>query len=83
MKYSANMLKSLPPFQLSVYEHETVEECWLNQGQRIVLERGAPLLQGEIMIRHYVCSPVHTSRKEMEQTMVKSCTVREVRLVRE
>nr|XP_058972797.1 ubiquitin carboxyl-terminal hydrolase 40-like [Pocillopora verrucosa] len=60
-----------------VYEHETLEESWLNEGQRLVLEHKPPLLQGEIMIRYYVCSPIHTSRKEEEQTVLKSCTIRE------
>lgn len=67
--------------QLSVYEHETLEEPWLNEGQRLVLEHKPPLLQGEIMIRYYVCSPLHTSRKEEEQTVLKSCTIREVILI--
>lgn len=59
-----------------LYEHETLEESWLNEGQRLVLEHAPPLLQGEIMIRYFICSSTHTSRKEEEQTVLKTCTVR-------
>ena len=60
-----------------MYDHETVGESWLKEGQRLVLQSGAPLLQEEIMIRYYVCSPTHT-REEMEQIVKKKITVGEV-----
>lgn len=63
---------------VSVYDHDTVSESWLQEGQRLVLEPGAPLLQDQIMIRFYVCSPNHT-REEMEQIVDKNLTVLEVR----
>ncbi|XP_078377016.1 ubiquitin carboxyl-terminal hydrolase 40-like isoform X2 [Oculina patagonica] len=59
-----------------LYEHETVDESWLREGQKLVLEAGAPLLQGEIMIRYYISSSTNT-RKEMEQIINKTCTVRQ------
>lgn len=59
-----------------LYDHETVGDSWLKQGQKLVLEPGAPLLQSEIMIRYYVCSSTHT-REEMEQIVDKKLTVRE------
>ena len=63
----------------AVYEHETVEESWLREGQKLVLEPGSPLLKGEITIRYYINSS--TNRKEMEQIIDKTCTVCQVRLV--
>lgn len=63
-----------------VYEHETVVESWLKDGQKLVLENGKSLLQGEIMIRYYVKSSTN-SRQEMQLTIDKMCSVREVRLV--
>lgn len=59
-----------------LYEHETLEKSSLNEGQRLVLEHAPPLLQGEIMIRYFICSSTHTSRKEEEQTVLKTCTIR-------
>ncbi|KAJ7369771.1 peptidase C19 [Desmophyllum pertusum] len=59
-----------------LYEHEIVSESWLKQGQRLVLEQGAPLLQGEIVIRYYIISTTHT-RQETEQIVEKKCTVQE------
>jgi len=67
-------------FDTAVYEHETVVESWLKDGHKLVLENGKPLLQGEIMIRYYVKSSTN-SRQEMQLTIDKMCTVREVRLV--
>ena len=64
-----------------VYEHETVVESWLKDGHKLVLENGKPLVQGEIMIRYYVKSSTN-NRQEMQLTIDKMCTVREVRLDR-
>ena len=55
-------------------------ESWLKDGHKLVLENGKPLLQGEIMIRYYVKSSTN-NRQEMQLTIDKMCTVREVRLV--
>ena len=60
-----------------MYDHEKVSESWLKEGQKLVLESGAPLLPEEIMIRFYVCAPSHT-REEMEQVVSKKKTVGEV-----
>ena len=53
-----------------------MEESWLKDGHKLVLEKGNPLLQGEIMIRCYVKSS--TKRQEVEQIIDKKCTVRQV-----
>ena len=60
-----------------MYDHEKVGESWLKEGQKLVLESGAPLLPEEIMIRFYVCEPSHT-RQEMEQVVSNKITVGEV-----
>lgn len=66
----------------AVYEHETVDGSWLKDGHKLVLEKGNPLLQGEIMIRYYIKSSTNT-RQEMEQIIDKKCTVRQVSVVRD
>ncbi|KAK2564974.1 Ubiquitin carboxyl-terminal hydrolase 40 [Acropora cervicornis] len=58
----------------TVYDHWTISESWLKEGQKFVLEPGAPLLPSEIMIRFYVRSSNH-SRVEMEQTVRKDITI--------
>ncbi|CAH3155916.1 unnamed protein product [Porites evermanni] len=59
-----------------LYDHEKVSESWLKEGQKLVLESGAPLLPEEIMIRFYVSAPSHT-RQEMEQVVSNKITVGE------
>jgi len=54
-----------------------VDESWLKEGHKLVLEKGNPLLPGEIMIRCYVKSSTN-SRQEMEQIIDKKCTVGQV-----
>lgn len=60
-----------------MYDHEKVSESWLKEGQKLVVESGAPLLPEEIMIRFYVSAPSHT-RQEMEQVVSNKITVGEV-----
>ena len=60
-----------------MYDHSTISESWLKEGQKFVLELGAPLLPSEIMIRYYVRSPNH-SRVEMEETVHKDITIGQV-----
>ena len=60
-----------------MYDHEKVSESLLKEGQKLVLESGAPLLAEEIMIHFYVSAPSHT-REEMEQVVNKKITVGEV-----
>ena len=63
-----------------MYDHSTVSESWLKEGQKLVLEPGAPLLPSEIMIRYYVRSSNH-SRVEIEQTVDKNITIGQVGFV--
>lgn len=57
-----------------------MDESWLKDGHKLVLEKGNPPLQGEITIKCYVKSSTN-SRQEVEQIIDKKCTVRQVRLV--
>lgn len=57
-----------------------MDESWLKDGHKLVLEKGNPPLQGEITIKCYVKSSTN-SRQEVEQIIDKKCTVRQVSLV--